>query len=150
MKLRFYSLWSINAPLEERRLFGQLDLLRSLGFDGAVFHPRFYPNNPPYLSDQYMAILSRTILYAKSIGMEFWIYDEDGWPSGTVGGQLLRAHPEDGQEWADLVVEAPIDSDRLGTFDHAGKQWHVARRRGMGVDYLNPMLARHFLAMTHE
>ena len=69
MNLRFYSLWAINAPLEEGRLCRQLDVLRSAGFDGAVFHPRYYPNVPPYLSDQYMAVLSRVILYAKSIGM---------------------------------------------------------------------------------
>ncbi len=148
MNLRFYSLWSINAPLEELKLCEQLDLLRRLGFDGAVFHPRFYPNVPPYLSDQYMAVLSRIILHAKSIGMEFWIYDEDGWPSGTVGGQLLKLHPQDRQQWADLVTDAPQDS--LASFEIAGKRWHLARRHGTGVDYLNPDLAKHFLQMTHE
>jgi hypothetical protein len=148
MNLRFYSLWSINAPLDERHLCGELDLLRSAGFDGAVFHPRFYPNVPPYLSDQYMAVLSRVILYAKSIGMEFWIYDEDGWPSGTVGGQLLKRYPQVGQQWADLVAEEPAES--LGSFEFARRRWHLARRRGAGVDYLNPDLAAHFLEMTHE
>ena len=148
MTPRFYSLWSINAPLEERRLCAQLDLLRSLGFDGAVFHPRFYPNNPPYLGDQYMAILSRTILHAKSIGMEFWIYDEDGWPSGTVGGQLLKRCPQNRQQWADLTTEPPTDT--LGSFEHQGQRWHLARRHGSGVDYLNPDLALHFLELTHE
>ena len=108
---RFYTLWAINAPLDERRLCQQLDAMRAFGFDGAVFHPRFYPGKPAYLSDQYMAVLSRTILYAKSIGMDFWIYDEDGWPSGTVGGQLLRKYPADRQQWADLTLQPPADSD---------------------------------------
>ena len=83
MDLRFFTFWAINAPLDERRLCEQLDSMRAFGFDGAVFHPRFYPGVPTYLGDEYMAVLSRVILYAKSIGMEFWIYDEDGWPSGN-------------------------------------------------------------------
>lgn len=31
---------------------------------------------------------------AKSLGMRFWIYDEDGYPSGAAGGIVLRDHPE--------------------------------------------------------
>jgi hypothetical protein len=147
---RFYTLWAINGPLEERQLCAQIDQMRAFGFDGAVFHPRFFPGVPPYLGPQYMAVLSRTILHAKSIGMEFWIYDEDGWPSGTVGGQLLRTYPDDVQQWADLVEGAANSSDSVADFEHAGKRWHVARRRGAGVDYLNSNLARHFLAMTHD
>jgi hypothetical protein len=148
MKLRFYALWAINAPLDHARLCRQLDLMRGWGFDGAVFHPRFYPNVPPYLGDDYMSVLSSVILHAKSIGMEFWIYDEDGWPSGTVGGQLLARYPRDVQQWADLVIDRPAEI--LGSFDHGGQRWHVARRLGAGVDYLSPDLAPHFLEMTHE
>ena len=109
MQLHFYALWAINAALDESRLRRQLDQMKSWGFDGAVFHPRFYPNVPPYLSDDYLAILSRTILHAKSIGLGFWLYDENGWPSGTVGGELLRKYPGDAQQWADLVREKPAD-----------------------------------------
>ncbi|MDB5327088.1 MAG: hypothetical protein JWM57_2657 [Phycisphaerales bacterium] len=148
MQRRFYTLWAINDALDERRLCAQLDQMRALGFDGAVFHPRFYPNHPPYLGEDYLAVLSRVVVYAKSIGMDIWIYDEDGWPSGTVGGQLLKQHPEDAQQWADLVTKPPDDC--LATFIHGGQTWYVARRVGAGVDYLNPELARHFLQMTHE
>src|ERR1700722_6435775 len=144
MKLRFYTLWAINAALDERELCRQLDQMRGWGFDGTVFHPRFYPNIPPYLSDEYLAILSRVILYAKSIGMEFWIYDENGWPSGTVGGELLKKYPEDRQQWAEVV---PGD---VGNFEYGGQRWHLRHRFGQGVDYLRPQLAQHFLEMTHE
>jgi hypothetical protein len=90
---RFLTLWAINGPVDDRRLCEQLDQTRAFGFDGAVFHPGFYPGQPPYLGDDYTAVVSRTILHARSIGMDFCIYDEDGWPSGTVGGQPLRHHP---------------------------------------------------------
>src|ERR1017187_7727583 len=145
---RFYTLWAINAALDERELCRQLERMPGAGFDGTVFHPRFYPNKPPYLSDEYLAILSRVILHAKSIGMDFWIYDENGWPSGTVGGELLKHHPDDVQQWADLLTEPPAEC--LGSFERRGRRWFVARRRGAGVDYLNPNLAPHFIEMTYE
>jgi hypothetical protein len=149
MKLRFYTFWAINAPLDERELCRQLDQMRNWGFDGTVFHPRFYPNKPPYLSDEYLAIVSRVILYARSIGMEFWIYDENGWPSGTVGGELLKKYPNDRQQWLELVEGE--SEDCVARVDHwYFGEWSVRRRYGQGVDYLRPELAQHFLEMTYE
>src|ERR1700677_3837982 len=129
---RFYSLWAINEDVEFGLLRRQIDEIKSLGFDGLVFHPRFYPNYPPYLSDEYLDIVSDLILHAKSIGMEFWIYDENGWPSGTVSGQLLKKYPEDAQWRIDAVQSKP------GGFEYVP-------RKCAGVDYLNPDLAKHIL-----
>ena len=145
---RFLSLWAINGPPDQARLRRQLDQLKAAGLDGVVWHPRFYPNAPPYLGDRYLAEVSDAILHAKSIGLAFWIYDEDGWPSGTVGGQLLKKFPDDAQRWAELVVKKPERC--LAEFKHAGKKWFLAERTGAGVDYFNPNLARHFLELTHE
>ena len=95
MKPRFHVFWAINAALDQNRLRRQLDQFRAACFDGVVWHPRFYPNEPPYLGERYLAELSDVILHAKSLGLTFWIYDEDGWPSGTAGGQLLKQYPDD-------------------------------------------------------
>lgn len=82
--VRFLTFWFINGPLDLTRLCRQLDEMKAKGFDGAVFHPRFYPNDPPYLSREYLRIVSQTILHAHDIGLAFWLYDENGWPSGFV------------------------------------------------------------------
>jgi hypothetical protein len=145
---RFYSLWSINGALDQSRLRRQLDQLQAAGLEGVVFHPRFYPNDPPYLGEGYLREVSGAILYAKHLGLEFWIYDEDGWPSGTAGGRLLKQHPTEAQHWAELVKDRPERC--LGEFRQDGKKWFVAERIGRGVDYFNPDLARHFLELTHE
>ena len=145
---RFYVFWAINAALDQRRLRAQLDQFHAAGFDGIVWHPRFYPNDPPYLGERYLQEVSDTILYAKAIGLAFWLYDEDGWPSGTVGGQLLKKFPNDSQHWVELTAEKPEYC--LAEFERDGKRWFVAERAGGGVDYLNPDLARHFIELTHE
>ena len=148
MSSRFYAFWAINAALDQKRLRRQLEQFRTAGFDGVVWHPRFYPNEPPYLGDRYLAELSEVILHAKSLGLTFWIYDEDGWPSGTVGGQLLKKFPDNSQRWAEVVTEKPERC--LAEFDHEGKKWFLAERIGAGVDYFNPELEQHFLELTHE
>lgn len=68
---------------------------------GVVFHPRFYPNEPAYMSAEYLDIVSRLIMHAKAAGMEFWIYDENGWPSGTAGGEVMSRLPESRCHWVE-------------------------------------------------
>lgn len=145
---RFYAFWAINAPLDRERMRRQIDGFRHAGLDGVVFHPRFYPGIPPYLSPEYFALVSDAVLHAKSLGLSFWIYDENGWPSGTVGGELLGQFPADRQCWAGLVAERP--DTVLADFDHGGRRWYLAGYTGAGVDYLNPDVARHFIALTYE
>ncbi|MFC5648592.1 hypothetical protein ACFPYJ_05520 [Paenibacillus solisilvae] len=98
-ELTFLGFWAINDALEPARLRSQLEDLKAAGLDGVIFHPRFYPNEPVYMSEDYLAIVSEIILYSKSIGMSFWIYDEDGWPSGTAGGQVMARRPDLRCEW---------------------------------------------------
>lgn len=97
--LEFLTFWAINAPLDETELCRQLDAMQALGFTGTVFHPRNYPGNPPYLSLAYLDILSKVILHAKRRGMAFWLYDENGWPSGRAGGLVLTQLKDCRCEW---------------------------------------------------
>lgn len=98
-ELKFLSLWAINGTLKLEELRRQLCELKELGFDGVIFHPRNYPESPAYLSGLYMEILSELILYAKEIQMEFWIYDENGWPSGSANGMVLEQYQECVCQW---------------------------------------------------
>ena len=101
-KIKFLSFWAINAPLDSALLKNQMDQLKSLGMDGVVFQPRYYPGCPPYLSQQYMDILSEIILHAKKTQMDFWIYDENGWPSGSADGEVLKRNPDAKIEWIEI------------------------------------------------
>jgi len=93
---RYYTFWSINGELNQASLRSQLAAFQAAGLHGVVFHPRFYPGIPPYLSDDYLAHVSDTILHAKKLGLRFWLYDENGWPSGTGDGQVLANYPDSG------------------------------------------------------
>jgi len=144
----FYTFWAINGSLNQAKLRGQIDQFKESGFDGVVFHPRFYPGDPEYLCDRYFKEVSDIILYAKSIGLNFWLYDENGWPSGTVGGELIKKYPQDVQLWADLTKED--SEDTLSSFEHEGQTWYLTKRVGEGVDYFSAQLTQHFIEMTHD
>mgnify|MGYP000126035202 CR=1 FL=1 len=145
--LRFFAFWAINAPLDEERLCKQLDNMRRDGLDGVVFQPRFYPGDPAYLSDEYLRILSRVILYARNCGLTFWLYDENGWPSGKADGELLRNNPQ--AKGQILTLHHGKSSNAWYNFTYKGQQWHI-QRQFKGINYLNPDVCHQFLQLVHE
>ncbi len=98
-ELKFLSFWSINDKLNIERICGQLDEMKKVGYDGCIWHMRFYPYKKNYLSPEYMDIVSEAILYAKKIGLDFWLYDENGWPSGHCSGKVKKAMPKCRVHW---------------------------------------------------
>ncbi len=129
MKLKIMSFWGINAPLNAEKLNRQMDDMQALGLDGVVFHPRFYPGVPEYLSKEYMDILSEVILHAKETGMEFWLYDEDGWPSGSAGGQVMAKNPQ---------------------FRIRSLQSDMSIREEPGISAIEKGTVEAFIALTHD
>lgn len=50
--------------------------------------------SPPYLSDEYFALVRVAAEAARDHGLLCWLYDEGGWPSGSAQGHALDGHPE--------------------------------------------------------
>lgn len=153
---RYYSFWSINGELDLGKLCRQMDALQQAGLDGVVFHPRFYPGIPTYLSDTYLSIVNDAILYAKSIGLRFWLYDENGWPSGSADGRLLEKYPDENCVRLDLepgILPGAVTTfhrDAQGGVAEFGEPWSLVPRKIVGIDCLNPEASRHFLELIHE
>ena len=157
---RFYTFWSINGALDQARLRRQLADFRAAGLHGVVFHPRFYPGRPPYMSPDYLRQVNDCILHAKELGLRFWLYDENGWPSGTGDGQVLARFPDSASLRLDLTPQAAPDSVGSFTVDAAnrlapagapgGRTWHLTPRRTNYVDSLEPRVLGHFLDLIHE
>jgi hypothetical protein len=89
----------LNPPVKYRMLQmthqtildGMLDSLKKYGYGGVVSNVGF--NN--YLQDeqewkQFLAYIKQ----CRQLGMDFWLYDEKGYPSGKAGGLTLKDHPE--------------------------------------------------------
>ncbi len=119
MKLQFLTFWAINGALDQQKLCSQLEEMKAAGFDGTIFHPRYYPGVPAFMGEAYLHVLSETILHAKRLGMSFWLYDENGWPSASGDGQVLAHFPDSRCEWlvyrdGQVVKESRVS---FNTFD---------------------------------
>lgn len=104
MKEKIFAFWSINEALNLEKAIQDIDLFVDSGLDGVVFQPRNYSGPPTYLSQEYYDIVSQLIIYCKELKIDFWLYDENGWPSGTADGKVIEADPNLRKEWMELVM----------------------------------------------
>ena len=120
MKKRSKSLpfWSWNDKLEKEELFKQIDWMKACGFGGFFMHARAGLKTE-YLSQEWFDCINACIKYAKELGMEAWAYDENGYPSGFVGGELLK--DENNLEWYLTVGCGAVDSNAIVSYDISGE-----------------------------
>lgn len=87
--------WSWNDKLEPDELRRQIGAMQDAGMGGFFMHARGGLETE-YLSEEWFCAVEASVDEAKKRGMQAWCYDENGWPSGFVGGKLL----ENLENWA--------------------------------------------------
>ncbi|WP_256720596.1 MULTISPECIES: hypothetical protein [Paenibacillus] len=85
--------WFLNHELTKPELESQIQSMYEAGVGGVVLHAR-HGMQTTYLSPAFMEALEFCTLECEKRNMVVWLYDEDNWPSGTLGGKLTRQHPE--------------------------------------------------------
>ena len=95
--------WLWNGTVTKEETARQIDQMYQNGIRAfyALGEPeRFLPNRrrtylkPEYLSDEYMEMVYFAFEYADKKGMNTWLYNEGGFPSGMACGKIRDAHPE--------------------------------------------------------
>ncbi len=81
--------WSWNNSLDEAELVKQIDEMKEAGIGGFIMHARTGLKDE-YLGEKWFSCVAACLKKARETGMDAWIYDENGWPSGFVGGKLLE------------------------------------------------------------
>ena len=77
--------WSWNDKLEPDELRRQIRAMHDAGLGGFFMHARGGLQTA-YLSGEWMQCINASLDEAAKLGMEAWLYDENGWPSGFGGG----------------------------------------------------------------
>ncbi len=94
--------WVFTAPADEEAMLGQLRDMAAHDARSVCFHPcprEFRPRtmpttmSPDYLSPGYFRLVCRLVAECRRLRMNFWLYDEGGWPSGGACGQVLARNP---------------------------------------------------------
>ena len=95
--------WCWNGPISKEETLAQINKMRDFGIkafyilpESQAFRPNVLPTrmDPNYMTEAYLEQYKYAIDLAREYGMECWIYDEDGWPSGGACGQVMREYPE--------------------------------------------------------
>lgn len=153
--------WSWNGKLENDKLAAQIEWMREQGFGGYFMHARGGLSTE-YLGDEWFDAVENCIDVGEKCGMQSWAYDENGWPSGFVGGKLLEDENnrdksltyEIGELDKSAFVSYKIDGDSIikaESKEEGFKYLNIYKHVNTSTaDILNPEVTDKFIALTHE
>lgn len=170
--------WFWNAKMDKEEIARQLELMYAQKVYECVIHAR-HGLETPYLSDEWFDCIDLAISEGKRLGMRFWIYDENNWPSGYAGGKVLQKNPDFCGKHikafslkAGESFEAPEALYTVAAFRKTSDGWHridgkdagqertvfavcythwkVAYGEDYYIDLLNKDATDEFLHVTHE
>ena len=79
--------WFWNGDQSKNEITRQLELAQAGGVRGMAIHAR-KGNQTKYMSERWINLFRHACLEARRLGLEIWLYDEEGCPSGTIGERL--------------------------------------------------------------
>ena len=106
--------WSWNDLLEPEELRRQIREMKKAGIGGFFMHARGGLMTE-YLGDDWFTATQACIDEAEKQGMHAWCYDENGWPSGFAGGELLK-NPENLVHFLRFAKKPNFDASALGVY----------------------------------
>ena len=95
--------WFWNAPLDKKTLLEQLEDMHRMGARSVCIHPlprefRIHlmtSMEPGYLTPEYFKLYKAVVKKCAELGMNSYLYDEGGWPSGGACGQVFASNPDE-------------------------------------------------------
>jgi len=88
-----------------------------------------------YLEDDFFEFVKVAVNEAERLGMNYWLYDEGGWPSGEACGLVTKDHPE-------------LKASVMRYKDQESEKWQLQKTGS--VDRLNPEATQRFIDLTHD
>lgn len=85
--------WSWNDKLDPDQMRWQIDEMKKAGVGGFFMHARGGLETD-YLQDSWFDCINVGMKEAKKKGLDAWVYDEEGWPSGFAGGYVTAKGEE--------------------------------------------------------
>lgn len=154
--------WSWNSRLEPEELVRQVNQLYESGHGGFIMHARMGLETE-YLGEEWMRCIEVCCKEAKHLGMQAWIYDENGWPSGFVGGKLL-SEPRFRAKYLTMQEKTAFDETAFAVFEKKNGRFRRLREKEHGENYfcvyckssssntdiLNAEVTDAFIRNTHE
>lgn len=157
-KFRCIPFWSWNDELDKDKLCEQIEWMNKNGVGGFFMHARGGLKTE-YLGEKWFQCIDACVKKAKELNMEAYAYDENGWPSGFVGGKLLEDISNH-----DMYVDyktGEYDSKADISYELSGETLIKAhsgenclniylKYSSSTADILNPKVVDKFIRLTHR
>jgi len=91
-------MWFPTGSVTRDEMTFQIESFKKSGIGDFYIHPSAGLRGG-YLDEGFFAMIRHAVEEAQRLEMNFWIYDEYNWPSGTAGGFVIRDHP-----WARMTL----------------------------------------------
>ena len=85
--------WAWNDRITHEGIDKQLHEFYDAGIGGVVIHARA-GLKIEYMSEEWLSLFAYAVHSAKEIGLKVVIYDENGWPSGFAGGEVVKQNAD--------------------------------------------------------
>ena len=95
--------WLWNGPISKEKTLEEINKMRGFGIKGFYIIPlpqSYLPTriptemDPNYMTDTFLEEFKFAADTAREYGMECWLYDEGGYPSGSACGKVMTEYPE--------------------------------------------------------
>ena len=95
--------WTWTGPVTKEETLAQINKMRDFGIKAFYIIPlpqTYLPTRNPtmmepgYMTEPYLEEFKYATDIAREYGMECWLYDEGGYPSGSACGQVMIEYPE--------------------------------------------------------
>lgn len=100
--------WSWNDKLDPDLIRAQIREMKKAGMGGFFMHARGGLETE-YLSNDWMEAIEAGLDEAGKTGLNAWVYDEEGWPSGFVGGKVCALGDRYHGRWLETELR-PLNS----------------------------------------
>lgn len=141
--------WSWNDDLKDEELIRQIREMKDKGMGGFFMHARV-GRITPYLSREWMDRIKTCVQEAKKIGMNAWLYDEDGWPSGFAGGKVVAKNKNYRLKLLEIKRSRGKGKKYSFSFIYAPYADNWLFEGFCYIDTLNPEAVDAFIESTHE
>lgn len=129
--------WSWNDALEPPELLRQLREFRAAGIGGCFLHARAGLRTP-YLGREWMTCCRAVCDEAEKLGLDIYLYDEDGWPSGFAGGIVPDQGEEYCQKYLYFTDDCPKENNPnqrvLAAYTRCGRDYSLKWRAESGAE----------------
>ncbi|MHA1279296.1 MAG: glycosyl hydrolase [Candidatus Helarchaeota archaeon] len=125
-----FPFWFLNDDLSEEDLTRALEEFKAKHIYSVVLHQRT-GFEIEYLSEEFWAKIGFILRKCKELDLKVILYDEYNWPSGTMGGRLIREHPEFKQRYLNYTirkqksVQFTLEGDYIVAFEVNPKEGRV-------------------------